>query len=285
MGVFISYSSIDKSFVEELSDRLVKNRIGVWLDKWEMKPGDSLIDKIQSGLDDSSYLLVVLSKSYIESEWCKKEQNAGLIKEINSKQVVVIPILLEDCSIPIFLQEKVYADFRTNFDTGFKELFRSLSVIANEHMGRFVNNGLVVDFALNWGIIEDRFVLFLDFINFLDKKNRTFLLQVEVEANDFATKRFYEQVKADREWLMPETILLMLHEHPLLQSLDIRIINDQPYFEMIAIKDHSTEQVFYITIRGVLMGIDDGNDILIHFSDYTKNIIADRKERFEGYRK
>lgn len=285
MGVFISYSSIDKSFVEELSDRLVKNRIGVWLDKWEMKPGDSLIDKIQSGLDDSSYLLVVLSKSYIESEWCKKEQNAGLIKEINSKQVVVIPILLEDCSIPIFLQEKVYADFRTNFDTGFKELFRSLSVIANEHMGRFVNNGLVVDFALNWGIIEDRFVLFLDFINFLDKKNRTFLLQVEVKANDFATKRFYEQVKADREWLMPETILLMLHEHPLLQSLDIRIINDQPYFEMIAIKDHSTEQVFYITIRGVLMGIDDGNDILIHFSDYTKNIIADRKERFEGYRK
>ena len=61
MGVFISYSSKDKSFVEKLSNKLVENRVGVWLDKWEMKPGDSLIDKIQNGIEDSSHLLVVLS--------------------------------------------------------------------------------------------------------------------------------------------------------------------------------------------------------------------------------
>jgi len=285
MGVFISYSSKDKSFVERLSNKLVENRVGVWLDKWEMKPGDSLIDKIQSGLEDSSYLLVVLSKNYVESEWCKKEQNAGLIKEINSKQVVVIPILLEDCTIPMFLQEKVYADFREDFDMGFAELFRSLSVIANDHMGRFYNNGLVVDFAFNWGILDDSFVLYLDFINFLDKTERTFLLQVEVKGNDAATKRFKEQVKINREWLMPETVLLTLHEHPLLHSLDIRIVNDQPYFNRIGIKDISTEQIFYVTIRGVLMGKDDGNDVLVHFSDYTTNIMEDRKERFSGYSK
>jgi hypothetical protein len=285
MGVFISYSSKDKSFVERLSNKLVENRVGVWLDKWEMKPGDSLIDKIQSGLEDSSYLLVVLSNNYVESEWCKKEQNAGLIKEINSKQVVVIPILLEDCTIPIFLQEKVYADFRDDFDMGFTELFRSLSAIANEHMGRFYNNGLVVDFAFNWGILDDSFVLYLDFINFLDKAERTFLLQVEIKGNDVATKRFIEQVEMNREWLMPETVLLTLHEHPLLHSLDIRIVNDQPYFNRIGIKDISTEQIFYVTIRGVLMGKDDGNDVLVHFSDYTTNIMEDRKERFSGYRK
>ena len=103
MGVFISYSSKDKSFVEKLSNKLVENRVGVWLDKWEMKPGDSLIDKIQNGIEDSSHLLVVLSKNYAESEWCRKEQNAGLIKEIDNKQVVVIPILLEDCTLPMFL--------------------------------------------------------------------------------------------------------------------------------------------------------------------------------------
>ena len=284
MGVFISYSSKDKSFVEKLSNKLVENRVGVWLDKWEMKPGDSLIDKIQNGLEDSSHLLVVLSKNYVESEWCRKEHNAGLIKEIDNKQVVVIPVLLEDCTIPMFLREKVYADFRGDFDTGFTELFRSLSVIANDHMGRFYNNGLVVDFAFNWGIVDNSIVLYLDFINFLDKAERTFLLQVEVKGNDVATMRFNEQVKIGREWLMPETVLLMLHEHPILNALNIRIINDQPYFNRIGIKDISTEQIFYVTIRGVLMGKDDGNDVLVHFSDYTQNIMEDRKERFLGYR-
>lgn len=285
MGVFISYSSKDKAFVEKLSSRLVENHIGVWLDKWEMKPGDSLIDKIQKGLEDSSYLLVVLSKNYTESEWCKKEHNAGLMKELNSKQTVVIPIMLEDCAVPIFLQEKVYADFREDFDDGFAELFRSLSVIANDHMGRFHNNGLVVDFAFNWGILDDDFFVQLDFINFMDKGDRTFLLQVEVKGNEAATKRFIEQLKNDRDWLMPETVLLTLHEHPELNSLNIRITNNLPYYHRIAIQDISTEQIFYVTIRGVLMGKDDGNDVLIHFSDYTTNIMEDRKERFSGYKK
>ena len=285
MGVFISYSSNDKSFVEILSQKLVDNRIGVWLDKWEMKPGDSLIDKIQNALEDSSYLLLVLSKHYVQSEWCRKEQNAGLIKEINSKKVVVIPILLEDCSIPIFLQEKVYADFRGNFDDGFIELFKSLSKIANDHMGRFYNNGLTVDFALNWGILDDDFFVWLDFINFHIKAERTFFLHVEIKGNKVVTKRYEEHVKNNREWLIPETVLLVLHEHPQLNSLDIRIENDQPYYNRIEIRDISTEQIFYVTIRGVLMGKDDGNDVLIHFSDYTANIMEDRRERFSEYRK
>lgn len=285
MGVFISYSSEDKTFVERLSQKLVENHIGVWLDKWEMKPGDSLMDKIQNGLEDSSYLLVVLSKHYVSSEWCRKEQNAGLVKEINSKKVVVIPILLENCLIPVFLQEKVYADFRGNFENGFTELFRSLSIIANDHMGRFYNNGLIVDFAFNWGVIDDSFFAWLDFINFHDKSERTFFLQVEVKGNDAVNKRFNEHVKQNREWLMPETFLLVLHEHPQLNSLDIRIKNDQPFYNRLAIKDISTEQLFYVTIRGVLMGKDDGNDVLIHFNDYTTNIMEDRTKRFSEYRK
>lgn len=241
MGVFISYSSKDRAFVERLSEKLIENRVGVWLDKWEMKPGDSLIDKMQSGLDDSSYLLVVLSKHSVESEWCKKERNAGLIKEINSKNVVLIPILLEDCSIPMFLQEKVYADFRSDFDNGFKELFRSLSVIANDHLGRFYNNGITVDFAFNWGLIDDALFVQLDFINFLNNGTRTFLLQVEVKGNEVSTKRFIDQARNGREWLMPETILMTLHEHPELSSLNIRVANDNPYYHRIGIQDISTD--------------------------------------------
>lgn len=90
--------------------------------------------------------------------------------------------------------------------------------------------------------------------------------------------------KDNKEWLMPETILLMLHEQPELKSLDILIKNDQPYYERIITNDILSEQSFHITIRGVLMGKDDGNDTLIHFSDYMTKMMKDRSDRFSGYR-
>ena len=82
---------------------------------------------------------------------------------------------------------------------------------------------------------------------------------------------------------MPEAVLLGLHEHPQLSSLEIRISNDLPYYNRVAIRDISSEQIFYVTIRGVLTGKDDGGDILIHFNDYTTCLMGD--ERFSGYKK
>ncbi len=45
--VFVSHASEDKErFVTEFSTKLRENGVDAWLDKWEMLPGDSLVDKI-----------------------------------------------------------------------------------------------------------------------------------------------------------------------------------------------------------------------------------------------
>jgi len=45
--VFLSHASEDKKrFVLEFAAKLRQQGIDAWLDKWEMSPGDSLIDKI-----------------------------------------------------------------------------------------------------------------------------------------------------------------------------------------------------------------------------------------------
>jgi len=130
MSVFISYSSKDCNFVNKLSINLIQKKINIWLDKWEMQPGDSLINKIQTGFSESSFLLVVLlvvlSKNSVESEWCKKEINSILMREVEEKHGIIIPILISDCIVPLFLKEKVYADFRSSFDEGFSSLLRPL---------------------------------------------------------------------------------------------------------------------------------------------------------------
>ena len=46
MRVFISYSHSDKEFVDKLAMNLVKSNIPIWLDRWELKVGDSITQKI-----------------------------------------------------------------------------------------------------------------------------------------------------------------------------------------------------------------------------------------------
>src|SRR5438552_16025265 len=46
-SVFLCHSSKDKPFVERLALDLRKLGTGVWLDKWEIKAGDSILERIE----------------------------------------------------------------------------------------------------------------------------------------------------------------------------------------------------------------------------------------------
>ncbi len=124
-GVFISYSSKDKVFAARLASDLKAKGLRVWYDQWELRVGDSLLDKIGAGISSNDYLVVILSKSSVASEWVKKELNAALIKELGEKRVVVLPVLIEDCKIPPLLSDKIYADFRGDYMSGLNRLLDS----------------------------------------------------------------------------------------------------------------------------------------------------------------
>lgn len=280
MSVFISYSTKDSEFVTKLSAELVKHRIKVWLDKWEMKPGDSLIEKIQTALTDSSFLLVILSKNSVESEWCKKELNSGLMRELNEKQVVVIPILLDDCKVPLLLQEKVYADFRTDFDEGLKSLLRPLAKLFSEHMGRYNKDNVVTDYAINWGLEENNlFYMTIDLVNWYEKDRKSILLQINVTGCQNATARFLQQTQLGIGWLMKESIISMMFTNADFQRLNIYIENNKPYTFKTIIKDIKMNLTFDLSIRGLLMGEDTGNDILINFIDFAEMLDTSRSQR------
>jgi hypothetical protein len=120
--LFISYSAKDTEFVQMLATDLAARGLKVWWDKWVMKVGDSLHRKIQDGITNSAWLAVVLSPHSVSSPWVEKELNSGLMKELEQKEVFVLPILYKDCQIPILLKDKIYADFRSSYKTGLSAL-------------------------------------------------------------------------------------------------------------------------------------------------------------------
>lgn len=124
--IFVSYSSKDKRFVNRLINRLLDLDIKIWFDVFEIKVGDSIIEKINEALDRTEGIAIIFSRNSIKSNWVKKEINTTLIKKLNKKKIDIFPILIDDCNIPNLLIEYKYADFRENFDSGFNDFIDSL---------------------------------------------------------------------------------------------------------------------------------------------------------------
>ena len=123
--LFLSYSSKDKNFVENLAKKLASDGFQVWYDKWEIKVGESITSKIKKGILSSDFLLLVLSNNSINSEWVKKELEEAY-KILNSKKAFILPVLLEECKIPSILSDKKYANFKENPELAYKELLDAI---------------------------------------------------------------------------------------------------------------------------------------------------------------
>lgn len=107
--VFVSHASEDKErFVNRFAARLRENGVDAWLDKWEMLPGDSLVDKIfEEGLKGAQAVIVVLSRASVEKPWVREELNAAFVKRVNTGSKL-IPVVIDDCTVPEALQSTLW---------------------------------------------------------------------------------------------------------------------------------------------------------------------------------
>jgi hypothetical protein len=279
MPVFISYSHQDKEFVEKLAAHLVKNNAHVWVDTWELNVGDSIIFKVQEAIQSASALLVVLSNASVQSEWCKKELSAGLMRELEEKKVLVLPIRLDDCEIPLFLREKMYADFRTNFDVGLKAVVESIARVTNSNQGRIVEPEFHIDFAVDWGYRGELFELNFTLVEQAVNLPFTVLTQVRVTCNERATARYKQYMGLSLDWLGRLFIAESLSS--ITENSDLRVIlNDQfPKERNAKILDKKTGLGFDVFIVSRRLGEDTGKDILLNVRGQLDNIRSFMKER------
>ena len=71
--LFLSHSSKDKAVAQPLAERLRKDGLKVWFDEWEVKPGDSILAKIEEGLEHSRVLVLSMSAHAFGSDWAQLE--------------------------------------------------------------------------------------------------------------------------------------------------------------------------------------------------------------------
>jgi tetratricopeptide (TPR) repeat protein len=120
--VFLSHNSKDKPAVEQIARRLKSERdLKVWLDKWNLVPGEPWQEEIEEALDQCQTYAVFLGPSGI-GPWENEEMRVALDERVQDKKRRVIPVLLpgapdnKTLKLPRFLKRLTWVDFRKGLD-------------------------------------------------------------------------------------------------------------------------------------------------------------------------
>jgi pentatricopeptide repeat protein len=123
--MFISYNHRDRGFVLRLDGDLRSRGVNVFLDERDIMPGESIIERVSGGIENCSHLIVVLSPNSINSLWVKREVNSALMLQLsNERGITILPLILNDCDVPLLLRDIKWADFRDGYAKGLEQILR-----------------------------------------------------------------------------------------------------------------------------------------------------------------
>src|SRR3954451_10726856 len=109
--VFLSHSSKDKAVACSIAERLRADGLRIWLDSWEIKPGDHIQAKIEEALDYSRVLVLCMSADAFDSEWTQLEAGTFRFRDPLNKERRFIPLRLDAAPIKRSLTAFSYIDW------------------------------------------------------------------------------------------------------------------------------------------------------------------------------
>lgn len=104
--IFISHSSHDDNFVNDLRRSLVRLGYMVWVDHYDIPAGHHWDDVVEDALRRSFAMILVLSPDSVKSRNVKVEWHEFL--ELGRP---IVPVRYRDCVVPLLIRHLNYVDF------------------------------------------------------------------------------------------------------------------------------------------------------------------------------
>jgi hypothetical protein len=130
--VFLSHSHKDVSIVHPLAERLRGDGLKVWLDDWEIEPGDSIPQKIGDGLERSRVLLMLLSENFNDSDWTKYESGTFLFSDPQNKQQRYIPVRLDSAEVPFRIRHFARLEWQDRSEAAYQKMLSACRVVSSD---------------------------------------------------------------------------------------------------------------------------------------------------------
>jgi hypothetical protein len=125
-NVFVSHRGADTAIAERLAGDLRDRGHDVWLDVWKINVGDSIVERINSGLAGASFVVLCFSDAPSTSPWVDQEWMSALARQLDGAKVKVLPARIAKGTPPAILADIKYADLSANWQDGVTALCKAL---------------------------------------------------------------------------------------------------------------------------------------------------------------
>lgn len=127
-NAFISYSRANKEFASKLAKELRSAGYPIWFDLFDIPTGARWDDEVEKALRECSVFMIILTSTSVASENVKDEIGYAID---HGKRI--LPVLLENCEVPLRLRRFQYVDFTTkSFEEGFENAKELLVDLVDE---------------------------------------------------------------------------------------------------------------------------------------------------------
>jgi hypothetical protein len=125
-NVFVSHRGADAVQAKRLAEQIRAAGHSVWLGEWEINIGDSIVERIDSGLEGANYVVVCYSSAGVMAPWMSREWMVGLARQLEGKGVKLLPARLTGGEPPAILADIKYADLVADWGRGVADLLRAI---------------------------------------------------------------------------------------------------------------------------------------------------------------
>jgi TIR domain len=125
-NVFISHRKKDDAPAEKLAAAIRAAGHQVWFDEWEIGIGDSVVEKMNEGLEGSAYLILGYSDVGVGTPWISREWYSALARQMNGVGVKILPAVLTGGGSSAILADIKYANLTKDWDDGVRQLLKAI---------------------------------------------------------------------------------------------------------------------------------------------------------------
>lgn len=185
-----------------------------------------------------------------------------------------MPALLQDCDIPLFLRDKKYADFRTDFDAGLSDLLKAIARVTNDIRSRLYEPEWHTDWAIDWGMESTRAAFRLTFVEQAVDKPFSCLAMFHVRGNAEATERYLVYLHEGLDWVYSHVVMETLAQTA--RDIDLRVVlhDPPPQVRNFTIRDERLGIEWKAELECRLLGEDSGFDVLLDLVGLLDGTVA-----------
>ncbi len=123
-AVFLSYGSCDSEIAGMVAEHLEERGSRVWFAEWDLDFGDDIVSEIEAGIEHCKAFVILASAESMKRPWVRQELSAALMKAIDDPHRLVIPLVLDSCTLPPFLASRKRLELSVPYLPIFDELSR-----------------------------------------------------------------------------------------------------------------------------------------------------------------